>query len=226
MITDEMLCVAAAESSAAYVRYLEQDYDPEHQHKLSKRFERKIKRLFRRVNHPFLYRSLQRIASIFLAILIGGAIWLTVDFDARATFFGWVKELYETYIVYKFETDSTYNSFAEEYRPTWLPDGYKETSVNVFNDTVAISYLNEENQGLVFCYASSYKKASWFVDQSVSAAKQVYVNETTADFLCPEDPEIANTIVWTASDNTFFYISAFLSEADMIKIAESVQKNK
>lgn len=106
MIAEDVLRTAAARSSEVYVRYLEQDFDREHRHKFSPQFEKRIKRMCRQANHPFLYKSLQRVASIFLAILLGGTIWLTVDVEARAEFFGWVKSVYENYIVYRFEPES------------------------------------------------------------------------------------------------------------------------
>lgn len=74
MITDEMLREAAEKSSKVYVRYLEQGYNPEFQYDFSENFERKIKKLSRKANHPFLYRSLQRIAAILLAISLGGIV--------------------------------------------------------------------------------------------------------------------------------------------------------
>lgn len=226
MITDEMLCTAAARSSAVYVRFLEQDFDQEHQHEFSQRFEIKIKRMCRQANHPILYQSIQRIASVFLALLIGGIVWLSVDIDARATFFVWVKEFYETYIVYRFESNSQHNGFAESYRPSWLPKGYDEIGSDYSGNTAEIRYMDTKGQGLVFSYSIGSNNFDWFVDTSTATVKQVYVNGFPADLLLSENPETANTIVWTTSDNTAFYISAFLSEADMIRVAESVQKNK
>lgn len=223
MITDEMLCTAAARSIAVYTRYLEQDFDREHQHEFSLQFEKKIKRMCRRANHPFFYKSLQRIASIFLAILLGGVIWLTVDVEARAELFGWVKSVYENYLVYRFEPEFNHNDSAI-YLPTWLPTGYNEVSSNYSGDIAEVCYIGANGQGLVFSYSIDSTNADWFLDTSVSTVKQVYINGTPADLLLSEEPETANTIAWLSADNTVFCISAFLPEIDMIRIAESVQR--
>lgn len=45
MITEEMLCAAAARSCEIYVSYLERGYNPENQHELSLQFKKKIKKL-------------------------------------------------------------------------------------------------------------------------------------------------------------------------------------
>lgn len=48
MITEEMLCAAAARSCEIYVSYLERGYTPENQHEFSLQFEKKIKKLKRK----------------------------------------------------------------------------------------------------------------------------------------------------------------------------------
>lgn len=221
MITDEMLRKAAEKSSAVYVRYLEQDFDPAHQHDFSPQFEKKMSKIRWKVNHRFL----QRVASFFLAMLIGGAVWLSVDVEARAIFFGWIKEFYETYIVYRFESDLHTDAVQNEYRPTWLPDGYKEVDTDVSGDTVTVFYLNDDGQGLIFCYSNNYEGTNWFIDPSSTIAKESYVNQAPADIYIDENYKTANSIVWILPNDTAFYVSAFLSENDLIKVAESVRLN-
>lgn len=55
MITEEMLCAAAARSCEIYVSYLERGYTPENQHEFSLQFEKKIKKLKRKADHPVFY---------------------------------------------------------------------------------------------------------------------------------------------------------------------------
>ena len=45
MITEEMLCAAAARSCEIYVSYLERGYNPENQHEFSLQFKKKIRKL-------------------------------------------------------------------------------------------------------------------------------------------------------------------------------------
>ena len=124
MITEEMLCAAAARSCEIYVSYLERGYNPENQHEFSLQFKKKIKKLKRKADHPVFYHAARRIASIVLAILIAGGVWITVDAEARAAFVGWVKEIYGTYFVYHFEGSSDVNKELVDYRPTLIPNGY------------------------------------------------------------------------------------------------------
>lgn len=57
MITEEMLCAAAARSCEIYVSYLERGYTPENQHEFSLQFEKKIKKLKRKADHPVFYHA-------------------------------------------------------------------------------------------------------------------------------------------------------------------------
>lgn len=135
MITEEMLCAAADRSCEIYVSYLERGYTPENQHEFSLQFEKKIKKLKRKADHPVFYHATKRIASIVLAILITGGVWITVDAEARAAFVGWVKEVYEEFFVYRFNDETDIQNEPYEYEFTWLPNGYvklyeKDTGVS------------------------------------------------------------------------------------------------
>ena len=223
MITEEMLCAAAARSCEIYVSYLERGYTPENQHEFSLQFEKKIKKLKRKADHPVFYHTTKRIASIVLAILISGGVWLAVDIEARAAFFGWIKEVYESYFVYRFEDDAVSNINPSSYRPTWLPSGYTEFYVDETENTVAIVYADEEGRMLKLNYIQNPNETDWFVKTEQVEIESATINGKPAELFISKDSETANAIIWTSDDNTAFYLSAFLSKADLIKVAESVQ---
>ena len=222
MITDEMLREAARESLEDYVNSLERDYDPEHPHQFSKEFEKKIERLKRRANHPVFYKTMQRVASVVLAILIGGGAWLTVDVEARATFFGWVKEVYETFFVYRFSGDADMSTKASNYEPNWIPDGYSKSRETDTGSRITIFYHNDAGQALRIHYVYDPDETNSFVDAVDGEIEKVSVGEYSADLILIEDPAVANGLMWTDINNCAFYISAFLDEADLIRVANSI----
>ncbi len=226
MITDDMIRDAALRSREIFVEQLVSDYNPECQHKPSPDFEKKIKKLQRRADHPLLYRSLHRIASIVLVLLISGGTWIAVDAEARAGFFGWVKEIYETYFVYRIEDSDGSIPANRDYRPTWLPDGYTESIIDSTGSTVTIIYTNADEQILTFQYTYSPDEINWFVDVEQVRIKSTTINGNSAEFLIAEDTNNANGIMWTDDNECAFCISAFLSESELIQMAESVQQIK
>ena len=224
MITDEMLRISAARSSELFIQAVTLDYDPAQQYVPSDGFEKKVKRLFRQANHPYFYQSIRRIASIFLAAILAGSVYLAVDTEARAAVFGWIKEAYEDLFVYRYE-DKTENPIPEsDYRPSWLPDGYTEFFVDDAAELILVVYVNEAGEMLKFNYVQNPNETSWGVDLMQMEIISVKVNGNAADLLISTSPDIANCILWSTPDNTAFYISAFLDMADLVRIAESVEK--
>lgn len=77
MITDERLRAAAEKSSDLYLPVImEEGYDAIPPHEFSAAFERKIRKLKKRADHPYFYKMMHKVAVIILAVLIGGSAWL------------------------------------------------------------------------------------------------------------------------------------------------------
>ena len=193
MITDSMLRSAAKKSCEIYVNQLESGYDPKTQHEFSPDFEKKIKKLRRKANHPIVYRSLQRIASIILVCLIGNA---------------------------------DYSESSVAYRPTWLPEGYTEFYVDDIDATTVVSYQNTDGLLLTFRYTHNPNETDWFIDAEHAVIKETTVNGCPAEIFITDNITDSSSITWIDKQNSAFYISGYLSESDLIKIAENIQQIK
>lgn len=224
MITDDMLRTAAARSCEIYVERCVSGYDDAIQHMFSPQFENKIRKLKKKADHLVFYRAMHCVASILLAILIGASAWLAVDVEARAAVFGWIKEVYKDFFVYRYEDKSENPITESDYRPSWLPDGYTEFFIDDTTELILIAYANEAGEMLKFNYVQNPNETRWNVDLTQMEIASVQVNGNAADLLISTSPDIANCILWSTPDNTAFYISAFLDEDDLARIAESVEK--
>lgn len=91
----------------------------------SSAFERKMKRLIRRADHPIRYRIAQIAACLLLAALLSGCTVLAVSPEARAAFVGWVREVSEGWFVYHYTGEDQTAPENVVYCPTWVPDGYE-----------------------------------------------------------------------------------------------------
>ena len=222
MITDEMLREAARESLDDDVNSLERDYDPNHPHQFSKEFEKKIERLKRRAKHPVFYKTMRRVASIALAILVTGSAWITVDAEARAAVVGWVKEIYETYFVFRHDGITDTNAESADYRPMWIPDGYSEFRVNTSETRTVVIYTNDVGEMIRFNFIQNPDETDWFIDVSQSDIKNAIVNGNKANLLIARNSNEANGIAWVSAD-TAFYVTGFVDEKDLVRIAESVE---
>ena len=125
MITDDALRAAAKEASLALAETLVQGSKQQPPYSPSKSFTRKMSRLCRRERHPVFHRTMQRVAAVFLALLLTGIGWLTVDAEVRAATIAWFRSISQNSIVYRF-LNPTPQQTLPDYTPTWLPDGFEE----------------------------------------------------------------------------------------------------
>ena len=222
MITDEMLRSSAARSSELFAHTIASDYDPVQQYEPSDLFEKKIRKLFHRAKHPYFYKAIQRIASIFLAAILVGSMYLAVDTEARAAFLGWIKEVYEHSIVYRIMPSSAAKDLPH-YELTWLPDGFGEPDIYE-NETVYSALYQNSSTGeiVIFDYdrLSSEVQAKLFTDQQ---PEHVLVNGIIADFYAASSDSESNNLLWIDTEaGVFCAIDSNLSKDVILHIAESI----
>ncbi len=99
MISEDMLKEAAAEADRAIRDAL--PAPAECKHEFSPAFQRKMRRIFRQARHPGIDKLLKYAAVFFLAAVLAGSVWLTVDAKARAAFSVWMRERHETFAEYR-----------------------------------------------------------------------------------------------------------------------------
>lgn len=152
------------ELSEIYLRYIERDYNSTSSHEFSASFEKKIRKLRKRADHPYFYKTLHKAAAVILAILISGSAWLAVDTEARAAFFGWVKEHYEMFFVYRFAGKSEEVTEPSQYQLELIPDGYSEKMTIDENGSVTVIYADNTGKRLKFGYMYNPNSTEWYID--------------------------------------------------------------
>lgn len=221
MISDKRLREAAQKAEESFLASLPEPEDCEAT--FSPEFERKMKKLIRRTEHPIRYRLMKAVACFLLVVLVGGGSVLTFSMEARAAFVGWIREVYETWFVYRYNDDVEKTSVDVVYRPTWLPDGYRETFVPEVYGQVYILYEDDLGSIISFAYSNDSSTLTGLLPEDSPDPLEVLVGNCSADFYLDQSDEINNLLVWTNSSNNYiFWISANLPKDDMIKIAESV----
>jgi hypothetical protein len=223
VIPEEELRAAAARSCEIYVNCLAQGYDPENQHMYSPEFEKKIKKLKRKADHPVFYHAMRLVASIVLAVLITAGAWIAVDAEARATLVGWVKEVYGTFFAYRYSDEITGEVETKKYRPEWIPDGYTEVYSDDTSDGGSVLYESEEGNYLQFFYIVRPNESNLFVENTDAVKYPITINGQLGDYIKSENSELSDSIIWTDESDHLFYVSGFLAEDELVKFAESVK---
>lgn len=224
MISDERLREAARKAEESFLASLPEPEDCEAT--FSPEFERKMKKLIRRTKHPVRRRIMKAVACFLLVILIGGGSVLALSAEARAAFVGWVREVYESWFVYRYIGAGNEPSEGIVFYPTWLPEGYYETTRSDSANRVRIIYENTEGEILTFFYTRNKDSANLYFEQDVTEIETVLVGNIYADLYLDKRENEANTLIWDDEKNgILFWISAHCTSDELIMIAESIYAN-
>lgn len=221
MITDEMLRRAAAESLDGFMKNVESGYDPERAFTPSPQFERKIARLARRAKRPFAYRTLHRAASLLLAAVLGGVVWLSVDSPARAAFAAWAREAYEGSVVYAFfgRRDSR---AMPEFAFASPPEGFTESDF-IAQKNMCLRIYENNDQVILLSYMIMSEESAKSVLSSGYYCESVRIGKLFGEFYKAENSDESNELIWfDEKKQIVFQISAFLEKDEMLALAEKI----
>ena len=167
---------------------------------------------------------LSRVAGVLLAILLAGSAFITFSTEARAAFFGWVREQYENFHVYFFEGAATADPV--KYELGWLPDGCVYVTT-IENENGEILIYTDEHDTLI---PLSYDQPTDSSILSVNGAGNETIPETING--CPGEISISpgegetDHITWIDDKNTLFFISGHFDQETFIRMAESVKEKE
>ena len=179
---------------------------------------------YQRKSKPQFNTWLSKVACVFLAVLLTGSAVLTFSVEARAAFFGWVREQVETYYMYFFEGNAAVTEPAK-YELGWMPENcIFVTSYETAGGEVYI-YTDERDTLIQFTYTSEPDNEKVYVDYAEYTEKQVTINGNTASLFIAPSEDNTDGIVWTdPNTNTLSFISGHFDQETFIKIAENVKE--
>ena len=188
-------------------------------------FERKMRRLLRRANHPLRRRIIQTAACLLLAAFLSGCAVLTVSPGARAAFMGWIKELRQEWFSYRYAGEADSSPRNTVYYPAWLPEGYREVVAPEPGTFVRGLYQNESGALLSFAYQVGLEKTVFHVEWENTNIQPVTVSRTQADFY--QTPDGTNVLVWMdEARGIVFWLAAQLTEEELVQTAESLRESE
>ena len=181
---------------------------------------------YQRKSKPQFNTWLSKVACVFLAVLLTGSAVLTFSVEARAAFFGWVREQVETYYMYFFEGNAAVTEPAK-YELGWMPENcIFVTSYETAGGEVYI-YTDERDTLIQFTYTSEPDNEKVYVDYAEYTEKQVMINCNAGSLFIAPSEDNTDGIVWTdPNTNTLFFFSGHFDQETFIKIAENVKEKK
>lgn len=119
---------------------------------LSKKFERRMKRLMWKEEHKWVAgfgKFMARVAVVLLCVL-GVSLAVTMSVDAyRSKFFQTVQEIWEDSVVHTYDVGEEGQEFVP-HEPSYIPEGYEEVSRMSLDYMVSTIYENADNKVIVW----------------------------------------------------------------------------
>ena len=170
-------------------------------------------------------RAFLRAAAVFIAFLAGISAFFAVNTEARAAVREWVREIYESHIVYRFH-GAPVGDTLPDYEPKWLPEGYSEIDRMPEAQGRAILYAND-NTGEVIVFRYNYYEDDLMTVAPDGAGEyvceKVPVNNFSADFYYESNPTSFKMLIWIDDKQQLvFQISCLLMKEDFLNMAESI----
>ena len=172
---------------------------------------------------PVWKRTMQRAAVVLLILSLGFGGLLAASPTVRAAFFGWVREVCETYFSYHYVGEDRSDMEEIVYRPAWVPEGYDiiwESHDKAGGDIV---YQNKDEKIVSFSWSRNIESSAFQVDSETAEIKNTFIGNSPADLYLENDKELSSVLVWTDYKNgTIFVIMAPFDENEITKMAEGV----
>ena len=174
----------------------------------------------RRADHPIRHRVAQVAACILLVALLSGCAVLAISPEARAAFVGWIREVHETWFVYRYEGVDQQLPKDVAFQPTWLPDGFVEVSRSVSEDQICIIYNDDNFNSIMFLCARSMESTNLYIQRDEVDAQIVQIGDLYAELYSDQNSDGANVLVWNDM-GAIFSLYGNCSGDELIKIVES-----
>ena len=194
-------------------------------HAFSPSFGEKMDRLLRRRKRLTLYRNFKRAACLFLVFLLGGAVLLSTNAQARQVVFGWVREQMDHTQDYVHQGPVTPSETTKVYTLP-LPEGYWLEDSSWMRDLGDEIYRNDQGLYIDFSYQYVTEKSASLLSLVTDHADKfsVTVHDLPADLYLSHDSDASNTIVWSDPDtDALLQVTAFLEREDLLALAETVE---
>lgn len=223
MITDEML----AQAADAYVQIMVDNIPDtgENEHRFSTRFERKMRKVIRRGNHPMLYKAMRTVRYAAAVLVISFLMLMAVNPSARAAVMDWIREIYASYYSHNYYASSDDAEIADiTCEIGYIPETYTEVSYNETKYNVTRYFENEFKQRLYFSYSKQPESVEYFYELADYSIEVININGMHGEYLCSVQPQNRNIIQWINTDsNILLTVSGSIEKEELIQIAESIK---
>ena len=197
------------------------------EHEFSPEFEARMAEAAKKVSRKTgVVQFARRAAAVFAAVVLSLGCWLAVDGETRADFVSWLREGYESSVLYSFRNEIA-DSGLPDVELGWIPEGYELVEESRDDTQLIFVYRNAESDKEMIFSISRPENNGYFgliFEESEAEHIQTNVNGMYADLYLSCSESVNSSIVWIDEQNVIIYsIFAYLNEDDILHIAENVK---
>ncbi len=234
---EAMLEYAGACHVKSIAEELDEQYESSHQIPYPPELDIKLRKLISDYNRRIRMRKLCntgrklliKVAVFFLIIILGISI-LAVGVEAfRLKLFNFMIKVQEQYTSVKMEDYNplpndplnSLQNYEDAYIPTYVPKGFSIINAIVQDEIKVIVYTNSIGEEIIFNQYDDIN-TDLRIDTQIARTDRIFVNGVEGIFIEKDD---MYTLVWH-NNESIFTLTAKVDKNELIKMAESVEKNK
>lgn len=196
----------------------------------SRSFQRRIKRLLknparylRRQARPVWRKALEMAATLLLCLSLTLAGVLALSPTARAWVESVVVAWLEEYVVFQFTGEPVV--VGGVWRPTWLPEGFKEVSAYESDGYGTIIFEKKDGTAFSFKYQPMINENQFNVDNEHREYKEIIIDGNRAFLFMADSFSNNSQLIWLNEEKLIsFRLVGMLTEEELIMIAESIEE--
>lgn len=177
---------------------------------------------YRKKIRPIWKKALRTAAVIIIASSLTFGTLIASSPVIRAAVIEWVREWYETHIVYRYSGEAIYEEMPQ-YEIINLPEGYTEIDRFISSGYVSVTYQNEDGLPLYLDYSFiQHGSATDFVTDNMDVS-DIIVNGCTGQLFLSADSKQSSAITWIdGKKNIQFTLNGFSDSTNLVYMAESI----
>ncbi len=233
-VFDAMLELAVNEDFEREMREMPSEEQLEGEYEPTPEFEAKMQRFLRQHRRKINIRMYSQMAKKIVAGI--GIVFILVSAGllcvkaARVTIFNAILDWKDRYVTIKYdEREKQLNKsevdMSELYKPKYIPEGFYQYDVAKSGSTITIKYINNEKIKIYFDQKLLSSSGIAAIDSENKNYTEISIGETKA-YLFEAKSEDDNTFIIWKNETTSFNLFSNINKDELIKMAESINKEK
>lgn len=190
---------------------------------LSKKFERRMKRLMWKEEHKWVVgfgKFMARVAVVLLCVL-GVSLAVTMSVDAyRSKFFQTVQEIWEDSVVHTYDVGEEGQEFVP-HEPSYIPEGYEEVRRYQQNEMLSIVYENTDGERISWDQMK-VENGDWTAQDIEFVSEEIFnISSGILKIQCYENGQ--KSAYYEKSQYVYIIVADKLDNDDLIRMFEDIK---